>query len=182
MDAAVAALTAHHKSTGSASFLSAVAPSAPAPSDYSGQIIDVSMEDSTTGEVDALNQFEFDKEAAKQREHIAEVNARSAAKMDAAVAALTAHHKSTGSASFLSAVAPSAPEPSDYSGQIIDVSMEDSTTGEVDALKQFQFEKEAAKQREHIAEVNARSAAKMDAAVAALSAGRRLTIDQKAHS
>merc|ERR1712232_803576 len=89
--------------------------SAPAPSDYSGQIIDVSMEDSTEGEADALKQFEFEKEAAKQREHIAEVNARSEAKMDAAVAALSAHHNSVASlraastASFLSAASSSAP-------------------------------------------------------------------------
>ena len=69
--------------------------------------------------------------------------------------------------SFLAATT-SAGSPSDYSGQTIDVSLEDSTVGSATALKQFEFEKEAAKKRQHIAELEARSAAKIDAAVAGL--------------
>ena len=61
-----------------------------------------------------------------------------------------------------------AATPADYSNQIIDVSMEDSTVSAATALKQYEFEKSAAKQREHIADLDAKSSAKLDAAVAGL--------------
>ena len=73
---------------------------------------------------------------------------------------------------FVSQHKTAAGAPSDYSGQTIDVSLEDSTLSPASALKQYEFEKSAAKQREDIAERDAKSTAKMDAAVAAMGGAR----------
>eukprot|EP00929_Paragymnodinium_shiwhaense_P049975 TRINITY_DN25197_c0_g1_i1.p1 TRINITY_DN25197_c0_g1~~TRINITY_DN25197_c0_g1_i1.p1 ORF type:complete len:102 (+),score=19.92 TRINITY_DN25197_c0_g1_i1:37-306(+) len=67
-------------------------------------------------------------------------------------------------------VVASATAPADYQNQVIDVVMEDGTDSDVDAWKQFAFDKDAAVRRENVIEMEAASTAKMQAAISALDA------------
>eukprot|EP00929_Paragymnodinium_shiwhaense_P052369 TRINITY_DN26238_c0_g1_i3.p1 TRINITY_DN26238_c0_g1~~TRINITY_DN26238_c0_g1_i3.p1 ORF type:complete len:102 (-),score=27.23 TRINITY_DN26238_c0_g1_i3:73-342(-) len=70
----------------------------------------------------------------------------------------------------LFAAAASATAPADYQNQLIDVVMEDGTDSEIEAWKQFAFDKDAAVRREKVTEREAASTAKMEAAISALDA------------